>query len=110
MEEKLLKQILQELLNFENHTDKRFDEMKEYVDTRFDEMKKYVDGRFNEVNQKFNEMKEYVDTRFDKLTAEIVQEHRNMMEIAYNKSNRDVGNLQAKVQKGAEEFARAVAY
>ena len=100
-----------------NEVDQKFDEMKEYVDGRFnevdqkfDEMKKYVDGRFNEVNQKFNEMKEYVDTRFDKLTAEIVQEHRNMMEIAYNKSNRDVGNLQAKVQKGAEEFARAVAY
>ena len=114
MEEKLLKQILQEIFSLKEYINSKFDESKEYVNSKFDESKEYVDSKFDEskeyVDSKFDESKEYVDARFNKLTVEIVKEHKNMMEIAYNKDNREVGKLKEQVKKGAKELVNAVSY
>ena len=124
MEEKLLKQILQEILDLKEITNKKFEEIDsrfEKIESRLDEidgkiegLKAYVDYRFDKfqeyVDNRFDDSKKYIDNRFDKLTQEIVKEHKDMMEIAYKKDNREVGKLKNKVQEGAKEFVKAVSY
>lgn len=110
MEEKLLKQILQEIFSLKEYVNQKFEESQIYTDRKFEETDNKIENLKEYVDSKFDESTEYVDARFNKLTVEIVKEHKNMMEIAYNKDNRKVGKLKEQVKKGAKELVNAVSY
>ena len=74
---------------------------KEYVDSVAENLKEYVDGVAEN-------LKEYTDKRVNKLTLDIVNEYRMILDVIENSENRKVDTLKNKIQKGAKEFEKAV--